>query len=71
MAPRALLALTDWAFTTFAGDGPARLELLHQADNTASCRVAQKCGYAFAELLPATPPSYPREGHLHVRLPHA
>ncbi|WP_030612006.1 GNAT family N-acetyltransferase [Streptomyces fulvoviolaceus] len=69
VAPRALQALTDWAFTTFADDGPARLELLHQADNTASCRVAQKCGYAFAALLPAVPPSHPREGHLHVRLP--
>lgn len=67
VAPRALLALTDWAFTTFADQGLTRLELLHQEDNTASCRVADKCGYELAGLLPPAPPAYPRTGHLHVR----
>jgi hypothetical protein len=38
VAHRALQALTDWAFTAFPGDGLTRLELLHQVDNTASCR---------------------------------
>lgn len=71
VAPRALQALTDWAFTTFADDGLARLELLQQADNTASCRVARTCGYAFVALLPAAAPSHPRGGHLHVRLARA
>ncbi|WP_326705576.1 hypothetical protein [Streptomyces cyaneofuscatus] len=44
-----------------------RLELLHQVDNVASCRVAEKSGYAFAELLSALPPEFPLDGHLHVR----
>ncbi|MEU9200505.1 GNAT family N-acetyltransferase [Streptomyces sp. NPDC048332] len=66
VAPRALEALTDWAFTVFADDGLVTLDLLHQVDNAASCRVAQKAGYGFAEVLPARPP-WPREGHRHVR----
>ncbi|MFD8690270.1 GNAT family N-acetyltransferase [Streptomyces sp. NPDC059651] len=66
IAPQALGALTDWAFTAFAGDGLVRLDLLHQVDNGASCRVAEKAGYGFAELLPAHPP-WPREGHRHTR----
>lgn len=67
VAPRALEALTAWAFTSFADEGLVRLELLHQVDNVASCRVAEKAGYAFAELLSALPPEFPLEGHLHVR----
>ncbi|MFJ6081149.1 GNAT family N-acetyltransferase [Streptomyces sp. NPDC092369] len=67
VAPRALSALTDWAFATFAADGLTRLELLHQVDNTASCRVAHKCGYDLTALLPAAPPVFPLDGHVHVR----
>ncbi|XIE80884.1 GNAT family N-acetyltransferase [Streptomyces sp. SBR177] len=67
VAPRALTALTDWAFATFAADGLTRLELLHQAGNAASCRVAEKGGYALVAIRPAAPPTYPREGHVHVR----
>lgn len=66
VAPRALEALTDWAFRTFT-DGLTRLELLHQVDNTASCRVAQKCRYELSALLPAAPPAYPLDGHVHIR----
>jgi RimJ/RimL family protein N-acetyltransferase len=65
VAPRALRALTDWAFA--ADDLLTRLELLHQADNAASCRVAQKTGYALAAQLPAAPPEFPLDGHLHTR----
>ncbi|RMI36210.1 GNAT family N-acetyltransferase [Streptomyces triticirhizae] len=67
VAPRALRALTDWAFTALPGTGLTRLELLHQVDNTASCRVAEKSGYAFASLLSPAPPTFPLAGHLHVR----
>ncbi|MET9509705.1 GNAT family N-acetyltransferase [Streptomyces flavidovirens] len=67
VAPRALKALTTWAFETFAADGLQRLELLHQVDNPASCRVAAKTGYEFVRVLPAHPPAFPAEGHLHVR----
>ncbi|WP_406276522.1 GNAT family N-acetyltransferase [Streptomyces sp. NBC_00191] len=67
VAPRALELLTSWAFDTFGADGLERLELLHQMDNLASCRVAQKSGYEFDRVLPAAPPSYPLDGHLHIR----
>lgn len=67
VASRALEALTGWAFATFAGQGLHRLELLHQADNEASCRVARACGYERAGTLPAAPPAHPLQGHLHLR----
>ncbi|MPY34753.1 GNAT family N-acetyltransferase [Streptomyces adustus] len=66
VAPRALDALVDWAFAAFAEDGLTRLELLHQQDNTASCRVAEKTGFALTGLLPAAPPAFPLAGHLHT-----
>ncbi|MEU8827028.1 GNAT family N-acetyltransferase [Streptomyces sp. NPDC048636] len=66
VAPRALEALTHWAFATFAAEGLERLELMHQVDNVASCRVAEKAGYRFQDILPARPP-FPRDGHLHLR----
>ncbi|MEV4940173.1 GNAT family N-acetyltransferase [Streptomyces zaomyceticus] len=67
VASRALEALTSWAFDTFEADGLERLELLHQVDNPASCRVARKSRYDFDSILPAAPPSFPRDGHLHIR----
>ncbi|BCY14892.1 GNAT family N-acetyltransferase [Actinoplanes sp. L3-i22] len=42
IAPRALTALTTWAFT---GLGLHRLELCHSTANPASCRVAEQAGY--------------------------
>jgi RimJ/RimL family protein N-acetyltransferase len=70
VAPRALDALTTWAFGTFDTGGPVRLqrlELLHQEDNLASCRVAHKSGYELDRVLTAAPPEFPRSGHVHVR----
>ncbi|MBK3532834.1 GNAT family N-acetyltransferase [Streptomyces sp. MBT67] len=67
VASRALAALTDWAFTTFAEQGLIRLELLHQVDNVASCRVAEKCGFPLVRVIPALPPDYPLDGHVHAR----
>ncbi|MEU0299574.1 GNAT family N-acetyltransferase [Streptomyces sp. NPDC006175] len=67
VAPRALGALTDWAFTTFAEDGLRSLDLFHGAGNEASCRVAEKSGFPLAELVPARPPRHPRGGHRHSR----
>jgi RimJ/RimL family protein N-acetyltransferase len=70
VAPRALEALTGWVL---GPRGPAsaaavlRITLRHQADNTASCRVAEKCGYALDGILPPLPPMFPGEGHRHVR----
>ncbi len=67
VAPRALEILTSWSLDAFRADGLANLELLHQTDNLASCRVAEKCGYEFDSILPSAPPSYPLDGHLHIR----
>ncbi|WP_309143030.1 GNAT family N-acetyltransferase [Streptomyces aureoverticillatus] len=66
VASRALDALTDWAFGTFGGGGLHWLHLLHQVDNAASCRVAEKTGYELNAVLPVRPP-FPAPGHLHVR----
>ncbi|MER5951868.1 GNAT family N-acetyltransferase [Streptomyces sp. NPDC001904] len=67
VAPRAVEALTDWAFDVLEADALEHLELLHQVDNPASCRVAHKSRYGLDRVLPAAPPSFPREGHLHIR----
>ncbi|MEU8586264.1 GNAT family N-acetyltransferase [Streptomyces sp. NPDC048664] len=44
VAPRAVRALTRWAFDDI---GFHRLELTHAEANEASCRVAEKTGFAF------------------------
>jgi RimJ/RimL family protein N-acetyltransferase len=67
VASRALEALTGWAFDLLGPGGLRRLELLHQVDNPASCRVAGKSGYALDRILPAAPPGFPLDGHRHVR----
>jgi len=67
VASAAVVALTTWAFESFGPDGLRRIELIHQLDNVASCRVAQKSGYALTGILPAEPPAFPLDGHLHTR----
>ncbi|MDF6066832.1 GNAT family N-acetyltransferase [Streptomyces sp. NPDC053741] len=66
VASRAVGLLTTWAFDTRAGAGLSRLELIHNASNPASCRVAQKAGYTLESVLP---PRAPHEavGHRHAR----
>ncbi|WP_194900092.1 GNAT family N-acetyltransferase [Catenulispora pinisilvae] len=67
IASRCVERVSDWLF------GPQELvpaevvELVHSVGNAASCRVAEKCGYALAATIPARPPQFPDEGHRHVR----
>jgi RimJ/RimL family protein N-acetyltransferase len=67
IASQAVEMLTAWAFETFGPRGLQRLDLIHQVDNLASCRVAQKSGYALIDTRPANPPDFRRAGHLHTR----
>ncbi len=64
VASSAVDALSQWAFDTH---DLTQLELRHQVDNVASCRVAEKAHFRFEKLLPATPP-FPLDGHLHIRM---
>lgn len=66
IAPRAVEALCVWSRGAHATDGLQRWELLHQIDNLASCRVAEKSRFHLHRVLPAEPP-FPLDGHLHVR----
>jgi RimJ/RimL family protein N-acetyltransferase len=68
VASRALLAVCDWAFGLARPTPLRHLDLLHTVGNTASCRVAEKCGFRLDATLPADPPDYPSEGHLHRRV---
>ncbi|MFG3280319.1 GNAT family N-acetyltransferase [Streptomyces sp. NPDC048111] len=67
LASRALESVVQWAFSDRAPLSVARLDLLHSVGNRASCRVAERCGFALQTILPAQPPAFPTEGHLHVR----
>ena len=68
IAPAAVRAVTDWVFDAFAGSSLRLTMLVHDVDNPASCRVAQKAGYPFRELSPANPPHWFTDGHIHMRL---
>ncbi|MEV8022726.1 GNAT family protein [Streptomyces sp. NPDC086554] len=65
LASRAVELLTAWAFDADQGQGLTRLELFHNVGNPASCRVAEKAGFALEAVLPPRPP-HPLDGHLHV-----
>jgi len=66
IAARALNELCRWAFEQYAPARLTHLELIHQVDNQASCRVAAKAHFSLFQVLPPQPP-WPLEGHLHVR----
>lgn len=68
IAPRALNALCDWTLGLPRPRPLRRLELIHAVGNHASCRVADKTGFALSAVLPPSLPDFPDEGHLHVRL---
>ncbi|SFR25398.1 Protein N-acetyltransferase, RimJ/RimL family [Lentzea waywayandensis] len=67
IASRAVDTLSQWALDVQDMVALTRLDLIHAVDNHPSCRVAVRCGYVLHELLPASPPAFPTEGHRHVR----
>lgn len=68
IASQALDTLCEWAFGLPRTPRLVRLDLIHAVGNSASCRVAEKAGFPLSAVLPAAPPEYPHEGHLHVRM---
>jgi RimJ/RimL family protein N-acetyltransferase len=68
VAPAAVTAVTDWVLDAFRGTGLRRIMLVHNDDNPASCRVAEKSGYPFQEFSPANPPHWFENGHIHMRV---
>jgi RimJ/RimL family protein N-acetyltransferase len=68
IAPRALNAVCEWAFRLPRDRPLEQLELIHAVGNHASCRVADKAGFALTATLPPLLPEFPNDGHLHIRL---
>ena len=68
IAPRALSAVCEWAFRLPRTRPLKKLELIHTVGNHASCRVADKAGFALSAVLPPLLPEFPDDGHLHIRL---
>jgi RimJ/RimL family protein N-acetyltransferase len=68
IAPRALNAVSEWAFRVPRHRPLEQLELIHAVGNHASCRVADKARFALTALLPPLLPEFPSDGHLHIRL---
>jgi RimJ/RimL family protein N-acetyltransferase len=66
IAPAAVRAVTDWAFSSFGAERLPGIMLVHDVDNPAPCRVAVKSGYPFHELSPAHPPYWFTDGHIHL-----
>jgi RimJ/RimL family protein N-acetyltransferase len=67
IAPRALSAACEWAFRQPRNPPLEQLELIHAVSNHASCRVAEKAGFALSAVLPPLLPEFPDDGHLHIR----
>ena len=71
IAPRALNAVCEWAFRLPQHPPLEQLELIHAVGNHASCRVADKTGFALAAILPPLLPEFPGDGHLHILMSDA
>ena len=67
IAPAAVDAMTRWAFETFPPAGLKEVMAVHDVDNPASCRVAEKSGYPFECVSPPNPPLWFTAGHIHRR----
>jgi RimJ/RimL family protein N-acetyltransferase len=67
IAPAVVRAATQWAFKSFGASRLPRIMLVHDVENLASCRVAEKAGYPFEKLSPANPPHWFTDGHIHMR----
>ncbi len=63
----ALTAMTDWVFAEL---GLHRVEVAHSSGNPASCRVAERAGFAFegVKRQQALHPDGWHDMHLHARL---
>ncbi len=66
IATAAVRTVTGWAFGCFGAQRLPRIMLVHHLDNLASCRVAEKAGYPFDRLSPASPPHWFDDGHIHL-----
>lgn len=67
IASRCVETATEWLFGGQDFIPAEEIELLHTVGNEGSCRVAQKCGYVLASVLPPMPPKFPDKGHRHLR----
>jgi RimJ/RimL family protein N-acetyltransferase len=67
IASRALNAACEWVFGLPRDRPLEQLELIHAVGNHASCRVADKAGFALTAVLPPLLPDFPNDGHLHIR----
>ena len=67
IAARAVDFACGWAFGRPRQRPLERLELIHSVGNHASCRVAEKAGFAFSAVLPPLLPDFTDDGHLHIR----
>jgi RimJ/RimL family protein N-acetyltransferase len=67
VAPAAARAVTDWGFDAFGASSLRQIMAVHDVDNPASCRVAEKAGYPFEVFSPANPPLWFTDGHIHMR----
>lgn len=73
VAVAALQAISGWAQAPLdaGGLGLVRLSLDHALENAASCRVAEKAGYAFEGVMRASfldPGGVRHDSHLHARI---